>query len=301
LSPSRYLTATPPIIVKSCYTALPLAKSRQVWHAIPVDIDRTQLSLGGWCTLPSSLSFELMARAGFDWLCIDLQHGLIDVPTMVSMLQASAIVGTTTYVRVPSLDSAALMRVLDAGAAGAIAPMVNTAEQAETVVRACRYPPKGERSWGPARAELGVPEYSASVANDRTICGVQIETLEAVANLDDILQVEGIGLVMVGPSDLAVDLGLHPRAGVASARHGELLAEIAEKCSKASIPVAVYGGTAAGAEEFVPLGYRMILVAHDAVLLRDGAASALRRLRDGSAPEGQEQVPREQVSPVAGA
>ena len=107
-------------------------------------VSEATLKLGAWCGIPSSYTVELMCAAGYDWICIDTQHGMIDYPSVRGMLQASSIRGLPALVRVPSAeDSAAIMRALDAGAAGVLVPMVSTAQEARAAVSACRYPPAG--------------------------------------------------------------------------------------------------------------------------------------------------------------
>ena len=108
-----------------------------------------QAALGGWLTVPSSFSAELMAHAGFDWLCVDLQHGVIDYQVAVTMMQAISTTETVPLVRVPWNEPGSIMKALDAGAYGVIVPIVNTAEEAKAAVSACRYPPRGIRSHGP--------------------------------------------------------------------------------------------------------------------------------------------------------
>src|SRR5438034_9539457 len=150
---------------------------RELW-------DRGGVTVGGWCVMPSAFSAELMARCGFDWLCIDTQHGLIGYDQMTLMLQAVAITGTPAFVRVPWNQPDHIMKALDAGAQGVIVPMVDNEEDARAAVRAAKYPPLGTRSWGPIRAALDVPDYSPETANRRTIVAVMIETPGGVENLD---------------------------------------------------------------------------------------------------------------------
>ena len=113
--------------------------------------------LGAWCSIGSSYVVEVLGSCGFDWICIDLQHGFAGVESLLPMVQAAAITQTPALVRVPRLDAGMIGRALDAGAAGVIVPMVNSAAEARAAVAACRYPPDGIRSWGPARLMLGRP------------------------------------------------------------------------------------------------------------------------------------------------
>lgn len=235
--------------------------------------------LGAWCSVPSSYSVELLAQAGYDWLCIDTQHGMLGFRDVLAMLQAAAITRTPALVRVPSGEPAAIMKALDAGANGVLVPLVNTAAQARQAVDACRYPPMGSRSWGPARAQLLSQPYTASSANADVVCAVQIETTEAVANLDSILEVEGVDVALVGPSDLAVDLGLVPGLGPIEGVHAETLRTLVPRIRKHGVTAAIYCGSVAATLSFHEFGYTMLAASADALLLRQGASHALRTLR----------------------
>src|SRR2546430_13039058 len=184
--------------------AISMNTMRELW-------DRGQVTVGGWCVMPSAFSAELMARCGFDWLCIDTQHGLIGYDQMTVMLQALAITGTPPFVRVPWNQPDHIMKALDAGAQGVFVPMVNSAEEAQAAVRACRYPPDGYRSWGPIRASLGAPDYSPQLANRSVICAVMVETVAALDQLAEIVSVPGVDAVFIGPSDSALSMGFGPR------------------------------------------------------------------------------------------
>lgn len=112
-------------------------------------------AFGAICSVPDSFSAEMLGRAGFDWVCVDLQHGMVGSEALLGILQALDLTETPSLVRVPWNEPAAIMHALDTGASGVIVPMVNSAEEAERAVAACRYPPAGIRSWGPTRVALG--------------------------------------------------------------------------------------------------------------------------------------------------
>jgi len=169
-------------------------------------------SVGSWCTIPSPFVVEIMA-SHFDWLCIDVQHGLAGQSEMVTMLQSAAIRDTPTLVRVPWNSPYEIMRALDAGAEGVIVPMVNSVEEAREAVGACRYPPAGHRSWGPTRNALYKGHLTPAEIDETVLCAVMIETVAALEQLDEILQVEGIDAVFVGAVDLAISMGLPPAVG----------------------------------------------------------------------------------------
>ncbi len=171
--------------------------------------------LNGWLAIPNSFSAETMAHQGWDSLTIDLQHGIVDYLSTVSMLQAISTTDVTPLVRVAWLDPGIIMKVLDAGAYGVICPMINDAADAEALVAACRYPPQGQRSFGPIRALLYAGADYPSHANESVIVLAMIETAKALANLDEILAVPHLDGVYVGPADLSNALGWS-----AELRHG---------------------------------------------------------------------------------
>jgi 4-hydroxy-2-oxoheptanedioate aldolase len=169
-----------------------------------------QAAVNGWLAVPNAFSAEVMAHQGWDTLTIDLQHGVIDYAAMVGMLQAISTTPTVPIVRVPWLEPGIVMKALDAGAYGVIAPMVNTREDAQKLVAWTHYAPQGTRSFGPVRALLyGGADYPAQ-ANRTIVAFAMIETAQALDNLDAILSVEGLDAVYIGPSDLSLALGCKP-------------------------------------------------------------------------------------------
>jgi len=167
--------------------------------------------VNGWLAIPNVFSAETMAHAGWDSLTIDMQHGIVDYQAAVAMLTAISTTDTMPLVRVPWLDPGIIMKMLDAGAWGVICPMVNTREDAERLVAAVRYPPRGTRSFGPIRALLYAGADYPVHANDSVIALAMIETRQALDNLDAILSVEGLDAVYIGPADLSLALGCTPR------------------------------------------------------------------------------------------
>jgi 4-hydroxy-2-oxoheptanedioate aldolase len=244
---------------------------RELW-------DSGGTTCGGWCVVPDSFSAELMGRSGFDWVCIDTQHGLVGYDQMVPMLQALAITGTPAFVRVRWNEPAEIMKALDAGAQGVIVPMVNSAEEARQAVGAARYPPAGYRSWGPVRAALGVEGYSPETANRRTVVAIMIETDSGVERMDDIISVPGVDAVYVGPNDLAVTHGLPPSANVESQQHAELIGAILAGCQRHGVVGGIHCGSAETAQRWKGAGFRMLNVNSDAIFMRQGAAAVVAAL-----------------------
>lgn len=241
---------------------------------------RGEVTHGAWLSIPSSFSAEIMAHQGFDWLCIDMQHGVIDYQVAVTMLQAIGTTETIPIVRVPWNEFGIIGKVLDAGAMGVIIPMVNSVEEAKQAVAACRYFPKGSRSYGPTRASYYAGSDYFAGANDQIACIPMIETKQAVERLDDILSVAGIDAVYVGPADLSITYGLQPGMNNGSPFE-EARVLIAKKCAEHGVTAGIHAN-ASLAEKHAAAGYRMITISGDAVAMPVQAQADLKVAR-GSA------------------
>jgi 4-hydroxy-2-oxoheptanedioate aldolase len=238
-------------------------------------------ALGAWLTIASGFSAEIMAHAGFDWVCVDMQHGVIDYQQMVVMLQAVSSTPVTPLVRVPWNEPGIIGKTLDAGARGVIIPMVNTREEAERAVWACRYAPAGGRSYGPLRANYSAGFDYFDHANDDVICIVMIETRDAVGRIDEILSVPGIDAVYIGPADLSITLGLPPAPDHDEAIFSDAIARILDGCHAHGVVPGIAGNQKT-APKRVEQGFRLVEVASDARLLGVGAGDALHAV----APDG---------------
>jgi 4-hydroxy-2-oxoheptanedioate aldolase len=234
---------------------------------------RGEATFGAWCTIPSSWTAEVASRLGHDWVCIDTQHGLIGYDTMLPMLQAISAGGASPLVRVPWNEPGAIMKALDAGAAGVIVPMVNSAEQAKAAVDVMRYPPEGSRSMGPVRAR--------DVGGDwqRPLSIVMIETVQAVDSADEILGVPGIDAVFVGPNDLAVSAGLESSYEGRHPQHRRLIERIAEAARTNGVAAGIMCGTAEVARQWHEVGFVMLGLQSDTRLLADATAELLAAAR----------------------
>jgi 4-hydroxy-2-oxoheptanedioate aldolase len=199
-------------------------------------------AFGGWCSSGSAFTPEIMASEGFDFVGLDVQHGLYGYESVVSAIRAVNTTPAASIVRVPSLDPAFAGKVLDAGAHGVIFPMVETADDAAAAVAACRYYPRGARSFGPIRAGVLFgrdPEVLASLA----VCIVMIETARAVDNVDQIVAVEGVDAVFIGPGDLAITYGMAPAAAPVPGVHADAIEAVRQTATNAGLAVgAQYGG-----------------------------------------------------------
>ena len=232
-------------------------------------------TLGGWLTIPSGFSAEIMAHAGFDWVCVDMQHGVIDYQQMVTMLQAVSSTDVTPLVRVPWNEPGIIGKTLDAGARGVIIPMVNSVAEAERAVSACRYAPAGARSYGPLRATYYAGSDYYEHANADVLCIIMIETKEAVARVDEILSVPGIDAVYIGPADLSITLGLPPAPEQEAVIFNDALARVLESCRAHGVVPGIAGNQST-APIRIEHGFRLVEVASDARLLGIGAGAALR-------------------------
>jgi len=247
-----------------------------------------KVTYGAWLSVPSSFSAEAMAHQGFDWLCIDMQHGLIDYQVAVTMLQAISTTPTIPFARVPWNEMGIIGKMLDAGAMGIIIPMVNSVEEAKAAVAACRYFPQGARSFGPARASFYAGADYFAHANEQIACIPMIETRQALDRLDDILAVPGIDAVYVGPADLSITLGQQPRMDNEGAFEAARVA-IAKTCQRHGVTPGIHAN-AQLASKHAAAGYQMITVSSDLGSMAAAAARDLRSVREGT--EGAQPVYR---------
>ncbi len=241
-------------------------------------IDAGDPVLGAWLALPDTHSAELMSRLGFDWAAIDMQHGLIDVQRAMEMLQAMTASDTTPIVRAAWNDPGIIGKMLDAGAHGIIVPMVNTRAEAEAAAAACRYPPRGGRSFGPFRAGLLHGGNYLEEANEQVYCIPMIETRQALDNLDDILSVPGLDGVYVGPSDLSVSLGLRPAPDQDDETFTAAIDGILDGCGRHGLFAGI-AGTVGEAPKRIRQGFRFVEVARDAGSMAKAALQDLRTVR----------------------
>jgi 4-hydroxy-2-oxoheptanedioate aldolase len=220
-----------------------------------------------------------MAHQGWDTLTIDLQHGVVDYPAMVTMLQAISTTPTVPIVRVPWLEPGILMKTLDAGAYGLICPMVNTREDAQKLVAYTSYAPRGTRSFGPVRALLyGGADYYEHA--DRTIVRfAMIETAQALDNLDAILAVEGLDAVYIGPSDLSISLGCKPSFDEPEPKAAQAIDHILARARHHGIVAAIHNGTPEAARARIEKGFQLVTVSSDARLIAAGAQQILSKMR----------------------
>ena len=240
-----------------------------------------QAVVNGWLAIANSFSAETMAHQGWDSLTIDLQHGIVDYQAMVTMLQAISTTPTVPVVRVPWLEPSIIMKCLDAGAYGVICPMINSREDAQKLVAYSHYAPRGGRSFGPMRGLLyGGADY-AQQANDTIVTFAMIETAQALDRLDDILSVEGLDAIYIGPSDLSLSMGCRPVFDDVDAPVAQAIRHIAERAKAHGVQCGIHNGVPAGALARIEMGYRFVTLGSDARLLAAGSQQLLSAMRGG--------------------
>ncbi|CAN7683975.1 aldolase/citrate lyase family protein [Variovorax sp. LjRoot84] len=241
-------------------------------------------AVNGWLAIPNSFSAETMAHQGWDSLTIDLQHGVVDYQAMLPMLQAISTTNTVPVVRVPWLEPGILMKTLDAGAYGVICPMVNTREDAQRLVAYTHYAPRGTRSFGPVRALLyGGADYPEH-ANDTIVTFAMIETAQALDNLDDILSVEGLDAVYIGPSDLSLALGCRPVFDDVDPPVAQAIDHILDRAKAHGLVAGIHNGRPDVALARIAKGFQFVTVSSDARLMAAGAQQMLAAMRATPAP-----------------
>ena len=236
-----------------------------------------------WTTLASPLVVEALAREGFAAVNLDAQHGMWEVASLIAGIGAVRAGGAAPLVRVPLEDFALVSRALDFGAEAIIAPMINDGADARRFVAAAKYPPLGERSWGPVRAMMlqgaTAPIDYLREANEGTLTMAMIETPAALNNVDDIASTPGIDCLFIGPYDLATSLSAGKAQDIAAPEVERAIDEICAAAKKAGKIPAIYCHNAQRALAMAERGFRFIGVYSDLNLLREGAAAALKALK----------------------
>jgi 4-hydroxy-2-oxoheptanedioate aldolase len=239
--------------------------------------------VNGWLAIPSGFAAETMAQCGFDSITVDLQHGVQDYLSLVECYQAVAAHPVTVMARVPWNEPGIIGKVLDAGAYGVICPMINTREQAEAFVAYCKYPPQGARSNGPIRMVIyGQVSSYQQTANDEILCLPMIETREAVANLEAILDVPGLAGVYIGPSDLGFSHGLPPKLDREEPEILAIYERILRACGDRGLKAGIHCGSAAYAARAIGMGFRLVSIMNDASLMAMAARNAVSQVRKDS-------------------
>ncbi|MDQ2635520.1 MAG: aldolase/citrate lyase family protein [Actinomycetota bacterium] len=228
---------------------------------------------GGWVVGPTIIGPEEFARAGYDYVGFDVQHGYLDDADVALLLRRLEHVPIGTAVRLPSADPAPIGRVLDAGADAVIVAMIESAEQAAAAVAATRYAPAGVRSYGPLRADLG-QEPAGHEA--RVTVLAMVETARGLSAIDDICGVPGLSGIYVGPADLAISLGHSPAEAWTAPAVQDAITRIHATAATAGLITGIHAGADPSAKAMAQEGFRMLTLASESQALRRGAAEYLR-------------------------
>jgi 4-hydroxy-2-oxoheptanedioate aldolase len=235
--------------------------------------------INAWLSVGSSYVAELAAHQGFDSVTIDRQHGMMGFETAVAMLQAISTTATIPLVRPSQNDSAEIMRLLDAGAYGIICPMISTRADAEALVSACRYAPDGKRSFGPARGLLyGGADY-ASHANAEILVFAMIETVEALANVEEIVATPGLDGIYIGPNDLALAMGYKPVPESEDAVVSQTIEGIRSSAAKHGLISGIFCSDGQAAASRRAQGFDLMTPGNDVGTLRTGWNDAINSAR----------------------
>lgn len=232
-----------------------------------------------WLSLGHAFTAEIIAHQGWDSLTVDLQHGLADYASMCTMLTAISTTETVPLVRITWNDAGDAMRALDAGAYGVICPNIETREECEHFVGACRYAPMGYRSVGPRRAALYAGADYMKHANDTVLAIVQVETAKGLANVEAIASVKGLDMLYIGPSDLGLSLGREAKADQTDPVVVEAMDKIFKAAKAAKIGAGIYCRAADYAQAMMEKGYDLVTVTSDEAMIGQGAAVAKRFAR----------------------
>jgi 2-keto-3-deoxy-L-rhamnonate aldolase RhmA len=235
-------------------------------------------------SLPSPELAEMTAAAGFDWLFVDMEHGLLDFAAVQRLIQAVA-GACPCIVRVPNNEAILIAKALDTGAAGVIVPHVNTAAEARAAVQAARYPPAGARSIGAARAQGYGERLADAIAHDnaRTLVVVQVEHVDAVRRIDEIVRVPGVDAIFIGPFDLSASMG--KPGEIAAPDVQQAIATVTAACAAQGKPSGIFAVDGASARRAGEAGHSLVCAGTDTLMI---AGAAKRILADGHAGSGDE-------------
>ena len=238
---------------------------------------------GCWINLASTVSAEIVGQAGFDWLLLDLEHGAGDVAIMYQQLQVLSGSPSTPIVRIDNLSRPKVQRILDAGATGIMFPQIQTSQEADDAIRMMYYPPRGGRGMAKMVRATGfgrhADEYIASL--EKNLVGViQIETLNALQNIDDIAATEGVDVLFVGPNDLSLALGIFGQLD--HALYQKAIGDVATAAKKHGKAPGVLLQDANEYEMYYQLGYRFLACGADSAFVRKGADELVKKLKEKS-------------------
>ena len=236
--------------------------------------------INGWLSIPNSFTAEAFGKMGWDSLTIDMQHGQNDYQSSISMLQALSNSETVPFVRVPWNEPGIIMKMLDLGVMGVIAPMINSKDDCEQFTSYCYYPPIGQRSFGPMRAQLVHGLNYFNKANDNILSFAMIETKEAVDNLDEILSVPNLTGIYIGPADMSSSYGLPPKFDVKEDPVFSNIKMICEKANKYNKIAGIHNGSTDYAKEMINLGYKFVTILSDFRIMNSYSQKVVNEMKN---------------------
>lgn len=254
-------------------TSAPLNRLRKLWR-------EGRPTFGAIATIPSIQTVQIMARSGIDWIIVDLEHGPIDLGSAHGMITATSGTPCVPFARIAANEPWLAKAPMDIGALGINFPMICNRADAEKAVRSVRYPPRGERLWGPFHAPLrwgvSMQDYMAT-ADDDMICMITIEHVDAVERIDEIMAVPGIDIAVIGPGDLATSI--NKRGRVDDPEVLDLMARAEAGILKSGVPIGGVARTAQQANDMIARGYVGLALGFDWSLFARGIAASFEGIR----------------------
>jgi 4-hydroxy-2-oxoheptanedioate aldolase len=254
-------------------TSAPLNRLRELWRD-------GRPTFGAIATIPSIQTVQIMARSGLDWIIIDLEHGPIDLASAHGMIVATSGTPCVPLARIAANEPWLAKAPMDIGALGINFPMICSRADVEKAVRSLRYPPRGDRLWGPFHAPfrwgVSMPDYMAC-ADDDVICMITIEHIEAVKRIDEIMATPGIDIAVIGPGDLATSIGKQGRADDPEVM--ALMAQAEAGIRKAGVPIGGVARTAEQANQMIERGYVALALGFDWSLFTRGIAASFEGIK----------------------
>ena len=235
-------------------------------------------AIGVWNSVGDSLFAEAIASLHPDYVCVDMQHGEPSVAGLVPMLQGIVAGGSAPIVRVPDSTPAVIMKALDAGALGVVVPLVESADEAAKAVAACRFPPRGNRSFGPFRASIQAATTDPSEL-EKVACIVMVETKVGIEHIQEIAATDGLTAIYLGPSDLSLALGLPP-ASIDAPEFVATVHRIRETCASYGVIAGMHCYDGESARRAIEQGFGMVTVAVDLRLFRQALNAELETARE---------------------
>jgi 4-hydroxy-2-oxoheptanedioate aldolase len=254
-------------------TPAPLHRLRQQWR-------ERRPTFGAIATIPSLQTAQIMARSGLDWIIVDLEHGPIDLGSAHAMIAATQGTPCVPMVRIAANEPWLAKAPMDIGALGINFPMISSRADAEKAVRSVRYPPAGDRLWGPFHAPfrwgVSMPDYMATADQDM-ICMITIEHVEAVERIDEIMAVPGIDIAVIGPGDLATSIGKRGRADDPDVL--ALMARAERGILKSGVPIGGVARSSEQANQMIERGYAALALGFDWSLFARGIAASFEGIK----------------------